>query len=69
MLGFAVLHRFLTPTRDSTFTEWRPVAQKETSDSSNDIVNWNENEEIKTFREYLRIPTVHPNVDYGNDMK
>ncbi|XP_017131340.1 aminoacylase-1-like [Drosophila elegans] len=25
---------------------------------------WESNEEIKIFREYLRIPTVHPNVDY-----
>ena len=23
------------------------------------------NEEIKIFREYLKIPTVHPDVDYG----
>lgn len=26
---------------------------------------WEENEEIRIFREYLRIPTVHPNVNYG----
>ncbi|SPP81200.1 aminoacylase-1-like [Drosophila guanche] len=26
---------------------------------------WENNEEIKIFREYLRIPTVHPNVDYN----
>lgn len=26
---------------------------------------WNNNEEIEIFREYLRIPTVHPNVNYG----
>lgn len=26
---------------------------------------WESNEEIKIFREYLRIPTVHPNVDYS----
>lgn len=26
---------------------------------------WENNEEIKIFREYLRIPTVHPNVDYS----
>lgn len=26
---------------------------------------WEDNEEIKIFREYLRIPSVHPNVDYG----
>ncbi|XP_037805519.1 aminoacylase-1-like [Lucilia sericata] len=25
---------------------------------------WQDNEEIKLFREYLRIPSVHPNVDY-----
>ncbi|XP_049529285.1 aminoacylase-1A-like [Anopheles darlingi] len=25
---------------------------------------WEENEEIRIFREYLRIPTVHPNVNY-----
>lgn len=27
--------------------------------------DWENNEEIKIFREYLRIPSVHPNVDYG----
>lgn len=27
---------------------------------------WENNEEIKIFREYLRIPSVHPNIDYGN---
>lgn len=26
---------------------------------------WESNEEIQIFREYLRIPTVHPNVDYS----
>lgn len=26
---------------------------------------WENNEEIRIFREYLRIPTVQPNVDYG----
>lgn len=26
---------------------------------------WENNEEIKIFREYLRIPSVHPNIDYG----
>lgn len=26
---------------------------------------WENNEEIKIFREYLRIPSVHPNVDYS----
>jgi aminoacylase len=25
---------------------------------------WEENEEIQIFREYLRIPSVHPNIDY-----
>lgn len=26
---------------------------------------WANNEEIRLFREYLRIPTVHPNIDYS----
>jgi hypothetical protein len=26
---------------------------------------WENNEEIKIFREYLRIPSVHPNIAYG----
>lgn len=30
--------------------------------------DWEKNEEIQLFREYLRIPSVHPNVDYGNDI-
>lgn len=28
--------------------------------------NWQDNEEIKILQEYLRIPSVHPNIDYGN---
>lgn len=27
---------------------------------------WENNEEIQIFREYLRIPSVHPNISYGN---
>lgn len=26
---------------------------------------WENNEEIQIFREYLRFATVHPNIDYG----
>lgn len=26
---------------------------------------WENNEEIAIFREYLQIPSVHPNVNYG----
>lgn len=26
---------------------------------------WEMDEEIQIFREYLRYPTVHPNIDYG----
>lgn len=26
---------------------------------------WEDNEEIKLFREYLRIPSVHPDIDYS----
>lgn len=26
---------------------------------------WHGDEEIRLFREYLRIPTVHPDIDYG----
>lgn len=26
---------------------------------------WDDNEEIQIFREYLRIPSVHPDIDYG----
>lgn len=28
------------------------------------IQEWEENEEIQIFREYLRIESVHPDVDY-----
>ncbi|XP_031625543.1 aminoacylase-1-like [Contarinia nasturtii] len=28
------------------------------------MANWENNEEIEIFREYLRIPSVHPNIDY-----
>lgn len=30
---------------------------------------WENNEEIKIFREYLRIPSVHPNIDYGKSIQ
>lgn len=30
------------------------------------MTDYENNEEIKIFREYLRIPTVHPDIDYGN---
>lgn len=30
------------------------------------MADWENNEEIKIFREYLKIPSVHPNIDYGN---
>lgn len=26
---------------------------------------WQNNEEVEIFREYLRIPTVHPDIDYS----
>ena len=26
---------------------------------------WTDNAEIKIFREYLQIPSVHPDIDYG----
>lgn len=35
------------------------------SDCSKKYQEWESNEEIQLFREYLRIPTVHPNVNYG----
>lgn len=31
--------------------------------------NWEKNEEIQMLREYLRIPSVHPNIDYGSIFK
>lgn len=30
---------------------------------------WESNEEIQIFREYLRIPSVQPDVDYGKIIK
>lgn len=27
---------------------------------------WENNKEIQIFREYLQIPSVHPDIDYGN---
>jgi len=29
------------------------------------MANWENNEEIQYFREYLRIKSVHPEPDYG----
>lgn len=34
---------------------------------SEKIAKWENNEEIAIFREYLRIPTVHPNIDYSKE--
>ena len=31
--------------------------------------DYENNEEIKTFREYLRIASVHPSIDYGKRYK
>lgn len=33
--------------------------------NSQKMLQWENNEEIKYFREYLRIPSVHPDVNYG----
>lgn len=30
---------------------------------------WEDNSEIKLFREYLRIPSVHPDIDYSECSK
>lgn len=30
---------------------------------------WELDEEIKIFREYLRIPSVHPNIDYSKNFE
>lgn len=30
------------------------------------MTNYEDRVEIKTFREYLQIPSVHPDIDYGN---
>lgn len=32
------------------------------------MANWENNEEIQIFREYLKIPSVHPNIDYGKQL-
>lgn len=33
------------------------------------LADWAANEEIQIFREYLRIPSVHPDIDYGTQKK
>jgi len=46
-----------------------PRRTADNSDSALDLPEtspWYGNEEIKIFREYLRIPTFHPNIDYGS---
>lgn len=43
----------------------------QSKDDSDDLLDlplsspWHGDEEIKIFRQYLRIPTVHPNINYG----
>lgn len=53
-----------------------PRKETENSDDSRDDLlelpetsPWYGNEEIKIFRQYLRIPTVHPDIDYGKISK
>lgn len=48
----------------------RPATEKPVSESVTlqKPSNWENNEEIKIFRDYLRIPSVHPDVDYGNNI-
>lgn len=44
----------------------RPEHETDKSNSTTDNnTNWNENEEINILREYLRIPSAHPDIDYG----
>jgi aminoacylase len=31
--------------------------------------SYESNEEIEIFREYLRIPSVHPDIDYGEQQR
>lgn len=38
------------------------------SDQATKFVEWENNDDIKIFREYLKIPSVHPNVNYGKTM-
>lgn len=47
----------------------QPVEQNQTIENINDLNKWEFNEEIQIFREYLRIPSVQPNVEYGKQMK
>lgn len=48
-----------------------PRRRKESDENSNLFVDlpesspWYGDEEIRIFREYLQIPTVHPNINYG----
>lgn len=47
------------------FPPQEPVEQNPTIENINDLNKWEINEEIQIFREYLRIPSVHPDIDYG----
>lgn len=45
----------------------KPVVEKPSKENNTlaESSKWDDNEEIKIFREYLRIPSVHPDIDYG----
>lgn len=51
-------------TIESAKHESKPFGIIANGKPSNDTSKWENNEEIQILREYLRIPSVHPNIDY-----
>ncbi|XP_055301117.1 aminoacylase-1-like isoform X2 [Sitodiplosis mosellana] len=45
-------------------TNGKPDIEKENNDTLPGPSKWENNEEIQIFREYLQIPSVHPDIDY-----
>lgn len=39
--------------------------EKKFMENTTTNIKWKDNEEIQIIREYLQIPSVHPNIDYG----
>lgn len=74
VLGLAGYYIFIHENRDSMDLNAHPhdehnktneTTLNETTTMS-PMEKWVNNEEIKIFREYLQIPSMHPNIDYGD---
>jgi hypothetical protein len=53
------------PTRDCNWVTTMDCLILQNEERLKQVQTWELNEEIQVFREYLRIPSVHPNINYS----